>query len=209
MSSHLTADQIRQRLACTNMPVDPLAVDFMHMGARMPESIVQRVKPQLRAAGVLIPVVDHPESPSLLFTERSSTLRHHAGQVSFPGGSMETEDENILATALREAREEVGIKRDEVEVVGYLEPVATITGFAVTCVIGIVPPTINLTPDRLEVDEIFEVPFSYLVDKGNMEIGERIYEGKCVPVATYYHEGHRIWGVTASMIVGLLKVLNN
>ena len=95
------------------------------------------------------------------------------------------------------------------EVVGYLEPVATITGFAVTCVIGIVPPTINLTPDRLEVDEIFEVPFSYLVDKGNMEIGERMYEGKSVPVATYYHEGHRIWGVTASIIVGLLKVLNN
>ena len=207
MSRNLTADQLRQRLAGTRLPADPLAVDFTHMGARMPESMVERLRPDLRPAGVLIPVIDRGSAPSVLLTERSADLKHHAGQVSFPGGGMEADDVDIAATALRETHEEIGIAPHHVDVAGFLEPIATITGYAVTCVIGIVPPSIELRADPLEVDEIFEVPLSFLLDESNMEIAEREYEGTRFPVATFHHEGHRIWGATAGMIVALGELL--
>ena len=206
-SLNLTADMIRQRLAGTARPADPLDVDFTHMGTAMPESMVERLKPELRPAGVLIPVVDRPGAPSVLLTERSRELKHHAGQVSFPGGGMESHDEDIVATALRETHEEVGIAPRHVDVAGYLEPIATITGYAVTCVIGIVPPSVAWRPDPLEVAEIFEVPLSFLLDERNMHVGEREYEGARFPVATFHHEGHRIWGATAGMIVALIDLL--
>ena len=207
MSRDLTADQLRQRLAGTQLPDDPLDVDFTHMGARMPESMVRRLRPDLRPAGVLIPVIDRGDALSVLLTERSADLKHHAGQVSFPGGRMEAGDADIAATALRETHEEVGIAPRHVDVAGYLEPIATITGYAVTCVIGIVPPSVEWQPDPLEVDEIFEVPLSFLLDESNMEVAEREYEGARFPVATFHHEGHRIWGATAGMIVALNELL--
>jgi len=190
------------------MPADPLDVDFTHMGARMPESMVERLKPGLRPAGVLIPVVDRPGSASVVLTERAQDLRHHAGQVSFPGGGMETQDRDIVATALRETHEEIGIAPAEVDIAGFLEPIATITGYAVTCVVGILPPTIRWRPDPLEVEEIFEVPLAFLLDERNMQIAERDYDGTRIPVASFHHEGHRIWGATAGMIVALRDLLH-
>jgi 8-oxo-dGTP pyrophosphatase MutT (NUDIX family) len=207
-SLDLTADQLRQKLAATSMPADPLDVDFTHMGTRMPESMVERLKPDLRPAGVLIPVVDRPGTPSVLLTERSQDLRHHAGQVSFPGGGMETGDRDIVATALRETHEEIGIEPHLVDVAGFLEPIATITGYAVTCVVGIVAPSTAWQPDPLEVDEIFEVPLAFLLDERNMVLAEREYEGTRIPVASFHHEGHRIWGATAGMIVALRELLD-
>ena len=112
-----------------------------------------------------------------------------------------------MATALRETHEEVGIAPRHVDIAGYLEPIATITGYAVTCVIGIVPPSVAWRPDPLEVAEIFEVPLSFLLDERNMHVGEREYEGARFPVATFHHEGHRIWGATAGMIVALTALL--
>lgn len=205
--SIITADDIRQRLARTRRPDDPLAVDFTHMGARMPETMIDQLKPRLRAAGVLIPVVDRAESPSVLLTERSKALKHHPGQVSFPGGGMESHDEDIVATALRETHEEIGIAPGHVDVAGYLAPVATITGYAVTCVIGIVPESVRWAADPLEVDEIFEVPLSFLLDEANLEVTERDFEGAHLPVASFYYEGHRIWGATAGMLVVLGELL--
>ena len=201
--SIITADDIRQGLARTTKPDDPLAVDFTHMGARMPQAMIAQLKPRLRAAGVLIPVIDRPEAPSVLLTERSKGLKHHAGQVSFPGGGMESCDEDIVATALRETHEEVGIAPRHVDIVGCLEPVATITGYAVTCVVGIVPGSVKWEADPLEVDEIFEVPLSFLLDEANLEVTEREFEGAQLPVASFHYEGHQIWGATAGMLVCL------
>jgi len=207
MPDSLTADRIRRRLAGTRIPVDPLAVDFTHMGNPMPEAMVARLRPSLRAAGVLIPIVNRPESPSVLLTERSAELKHHAGQVSFPGGGMEAHDADIVATALRETHEEVGIRPAEVDIAGYLEPVATITGYAVTCVIGLVEPTFELVRDPVEVEEIFEVPLAFLMNLDNAEMTQREFEGTRFPVATYHYEGHRIWGATAGMLVALSELL--
>ena len=209
MSFELTAEEVRQRLAGTEMPADPLAVDFTHMGTRLPESMVERLKPDLRPAAVLIPLVDRPGSPSLLLTERSTELRHHAGQVSFPGGGMGKHDRDIVATALRETREEIGIEPQDVEIAGFLEPIATITGFAVSCVVGILPHSVRPKPDMAEVDEVFEVPLGFLLDDRNLEIGEREYEGARIRVASFHHDGHRIWGATAGMIVALRDMLKN
>lgn len=207
MPDSLTTDRIRRRLAGTRIPADPLAVDFTHMGNPMPEALVERLRPSLRAAGVLIPIVNRPDAPSVLLTERSAHLKHHAGQVSFPGGGMEDHDEDIVATALRETQEEVGIGPGEIDIAGYLEPVATITGYAITCVIGLVEPTIRLVRDPVEVEEIFEVPLAFLMDRGNAEMTERVFEGIRIPVATYHYEGHRIWGATAGMLVTLSELL--
>ena len=208
--SIITADDIRQGLARTTMPDDPLAVDFTHMGARMPQAMIDQLKPRLRAAGVLITVVDRPEAPSVLLTERSKALKHHAGQVSFPGGGMESCDEDIVATALRETHEEVGIAPRHVDIAGCLEPVATSTGYAVTCVVGIVPESVKWEADPLEVDEIFEVPLSFLLDEANLEVTERVFEGAQLPVASFHYAGHQIWGATAGMLVCLReKIVNN
>ena len=207
MSMIITAADIRERLAGTAKPDDLLAVDFTHMGARMPDAVVDQLKPRLRAAGVLIPVVDRAESPSVLLTERAKELKHHAGQVSFPGGSMESHDEDIVATALRETHEEVGIAPRHIDVAGYLDPIATITGYAVTCVIGILAHSVEWKADPLEVDEIFEVPLAFLLDKDNMEVSEAEFGGARLPVVSYHYEGHRIWGATAGMLVSLSKLL--
>jgi len=103
----ITAGQVRARLAGTRLPADPLAVDFSGFHERMPDQLAQRLKQKLRPAGVLIPIIDRGTELSVLLTRRSHDLKHHAGQVSFPGGAMEDHDADIGATALRETYEEV------------------------------------------------------------------------------------------------------
>jgi len=107
----ITADEIRRRLSGTRMPADPLAVDVQEMQNRLPPSAVQELNRNLRAAAVLIPIVERGDTLAVLLTERSAALRHHAGQVSFPGGGMERHDADISRTALREAHEEVAYAR--------------------------------------------------------------------------------------------------
>jgi 8-oxo-dGTP pyrophosphatase MutT (NUDIX family) len=203
----LDASEIRRRLAGTQMPQDPLDVDFTHIGTRMPENVVEALRPKLRPAGVLVPIIERGQALSVLLTERSEELKHHAGQVSFPGGGMESHDVDIAATALRETHEEVGIHPSEVDIAGYLEPTATITGFAVTTVIGFVQPTFQLTPDPTEVSHAFEVPLEFLMDHDNAEYSEREFGGSMVPVVSFQFGEHTIWGATAGIIISLSRVL--
>ena len=207
MPERLHAARIRDRLAGTRMPADPLDVDFTHLGIRLPESVIGRLRPALRAAGVLIPLIERTGDLRMLLTRRAPDLRHHAGQVSFPGGGMEAGDADIGATALREAREEVGILPSQVEVAGYLAPTATITGFAVTGVVGFIDPGFEPKLDPCEVETLFEVPVGFLMDEKNAAYSERVYEGQRVPVVSFDYEGHRIWGATAGIILALRKLL--
>jgi 8-oxo-dGTP pyrophosphatase MutT (NUDIX family) len=203
----ISAAEIRRRLAGTRMPEDPLAVDMGDISKRMPESVVSQLATNLRPAGVLIPIVERQESLNVLLTERSAELRHHAGQVSFPGGGMEAHDADITATALREAREEVGIEAHEVDIAGYLNPTPTVTGFAVTPVIGFVRESFILTIDPAEVQTAFEVPLDFLMDQRNEEHSEREFEGITIPVVTFHYDGHRIWGATAAMLLTMRQLL--
>jgi len=122
---------------------------------------------------------------------------------------MEPEDRDIACTALRETQEEVGIDSKHVTVVGYLPPMPTITGYAVTPIIGLVAAAAVLEVDRTEVEFTFEVPLSFLLEPDNRRIVERDLYGKTVLMAEFRYQQHRIWGATAIMIIEFIKVLEN
>jgi 8-oxo-dGTP pyrophosphatase MutT (NUDIX family) len=189
------------------MPEDPLAV-VMPPGSRAwPADLRRKMCEGLKPAGVLIPIIEHADSLSVLLTLRSSELTHHAGQVSFPGGSMESADADITQTALRETHEEVGIRPEQVDVVGYLPPMLTVTGFAVTPVVGLVEADIGLTLDEREVEFAFEVPLSFLLDDKNQQSSQREVRGVIVPIIEFNYERRRIWGATANMLVEFRDIL--
>ena len=201
------ADEIKRRLSGTRMPEDPRSVDLKHVDSRLPLDTIREMAKHLKAAAVLIPLIDRDGELNVLLTERSAALRHHAGQVSFPGGGMEDIDTNITATGLREAEEEVGIQPGEVSIVGYLSTMLTVTGFAVTPIVGLVESQFDLRIDPAEVQEAFEVPLDYLLDMRNVVHSEREYAGVVYDTKTFYFDGHQIWGATASILLNFREQL--
>ncbi len=205
--AQVTAGHIRERMAGTSMPADPLAV-VMPPGSRAwPEDLRRKMCENLKPAGVLIPILEYRDSLSVLLTQRSADLKNHAGQVSFPGGRMESADADITVTALRETHEEVGIRPEQVDIAGYLQPMLTVTGYAVTPIVGLIQPSISLTLDHSEVEHAFEVPLSFLLDEGNQQLSEREIHGVAVPIVEFNYASMRIWGATANMLVALRHTL--
>jgi 8-oxo-dGTP pyrophosphatase MutT (NUDIX family) len=161
----------------------------------------------LKPAAVLVPVVDRPEGLTLLFTQRTSHLAHHAGQVSFPGGHIEADDGGPAETALRETEEEIGLHRRHVEIIGHLDTYVTRTGFVVTPVVGIVTPPFNLTLDAHEVSEVFEVPLSHFLDPTNHHRCSALFDGQTRHFYAMPYGTHFIWGATAGMLIDLYQIL--
>jgi len=161
----------------------------------------------LRPAAVLVPLVDHAGGMSVLLTQRTAHLSAHAGQISFPGGSIEEHDADAVAAALRETEEEVGLARDRVSVIGRLDTYVTGTGFEITPVVGIVAPPYKMAIDPFEVAEAFEVPLAFILDRRNHQRVERESAGqrRCFFVLPF--EGRNIWGATAGILVNLAEVL--
>ena len=166
--------------------------------------------PELRAgatvpAAVLIALTDRPD-PGIILTVRREHLRTHAGQVAFPGGRIDP-GEDAIAAALREAHEELGLTRDNVEVVGVIEDYRTVTGYIVTPTVGVVPPDLPLYPQEHEVADWFEAPLAHLLDPANQQRKSALFQGQ----QRHYYEilwnGRRIWGATAAMIVNLSRRL--
>ncbi len=204
----ITADILRQRFAGTALPVDPTDVITLPGSGRWPANMREQLQATLQPAGVLIPVINRANTGlNLLLTQRSAELKNHAGQISFPGGRMEQNDADIGVTALRETHEEVGIRPDQVTVIGYLEPMPTITGYAVTPIVGLVDETVELDIDQTEVEFTFEVPLSFLLDDGNRRTVDRDLYGQKVPMMEFQFEGHRIWGATAFIIIEFIKIV--
>jgi len=203
----LTAALLQERLAGTRAPEDPFDVVLPPGSERWPELVRERMARSLRAAGVLVPVIDRSDGLSVLLTQRSAELKHHAGQVSFPGGRMEEHDADVVQAALRETHEEVGIPPQAIAVVGYLPPMPTVTGYAVTAVVGLVSDDVSLQIDRTEVEYAFEVPLAFLLDRGNERALEREYRGRRIPTVEFHYGGERIWGATAHILVELRKKL--
>ena len=161
----------------------------------------------LTPASVLVPIVAHEEL-SVVFTQRTSHLKRHSGQISFPGGRAEPEDPTPEFTALREAEEEIGLAPDRVELLARLPEYCTRTGFCVTPVVGLVAPPLELVPDPREVAEAFEVPLGFLLDPGNHRRETRELPGG--GTASFYvmqYGERRIWGATAGMLVTLYRLL--
>lgn len=163
----------------------------------------RRVGLRLPEAAVLLPIVDRPE-PTLLFTRRADHLNTHSGQVAFPGGKREPQDADLLATALRESREEIALPPERVELLGRLSDVVSLHGLRVTPWVGLIPPDLPLTPDPSELDAIFEVPLSHFLEDQRTHTDVIRVDGRDYYVPSYRTDGHVIWGLSAMMLVELL-----
>ena len=172
-----------------------------------PELLAAWFRLPLRPAAVLVPLAERPDGIHMLLTERTHTVRDHPGQVAFPGGVAEPDDTDLLATALRESEEEIGLRADQVEVVGYLPSQAVISGYAVLPVVGFFAKSFEPVIDAGEVAGVFEVPVSFLLDTDNLVQVDRERKGVILPTYEYHYENHRIWGATALMIRRFSEVL--
>ena len=191
-------DWIAQRLARPT----PEGARGMSDGFRLPGR-EGRVTP----AAVLVPLVNRPQGLTLLLTQRSADLPDHPGQISFPGGRVESDDASHADAALREAREEVGLPPERVAVLGELATYETVTGFRVTPIVGWVEPPFVLTPDPVEVADIFEVPLAFLLDPANQQrhfrmLGELRRDFWAIPFGERF-----IWGATAGMLRNFYRFL--
>jgi len=160
-----------------------------------------------KAAAVLIPILEKPSGLQLLLTRRADHLRSHAGQISFPGGSLEGPEETCVEAALREAQEEINLSIEQVDVIGQLGDYYTISGFRVTPVIGLIRSPVSLAPDPSEVAEIIHVPLNYLMDPKVFQLKEHQYAEFRRRYYSTYYQHHHIWGVTAGILMGLYQDL--
>lgn len=159
-----------------------------------------------RQAAVLVPITDRSE-PGVILTRRPAWLRSHAGQVAFPGGKVDPDDENAVIAALREAEEEIALPRHEVEILGAADDYYSGSGYQITPVIGVVPPDLPLVPNPEEVEEWFEVPLEILFDRANYARRRVEWQGQMREYYDMDWEGRRIWGVTAGIIANLSRRL--
>lgn len=155
---------------------------------------------RLRPAGVLIPILCEGPNARVYLTKRSSALRHHPGQIAFPGGKQDAGDPDITAAALREAHEEIGLERENVDVLGLMPSHETVTGFDVTPVVARIRQPFQPRPEIGEVDEVFDVPLDHLLNAARFSIQSRRWRGRArryytIPFGPYY-----IWGATARIL---------
>ena len=163
----------------------------------------EREKSPLKKAAVFMPLVQRKNGLHMIFTQRALHLRHHPGQVSFPGGRFETSDLTLANTALRETEEEIGIQKKSTEIIGKLAPIITTSGYHVTPFIGFIHHSASIIIDHNEVKECFEVPFSFLLKKESFS--KHYFTGNKKRHFTYccIYKNQLIWGATAQMLMSL------
>lgn len=193
----LSKDDISARLA--RDPVKPGA-DDTHV-------IALPVNARVTLAAVLIPLVPRGDEINVLLTQRTAHLKDHPSQISFPGGRVEGGDQDRIETALREAEEEIGLKRDRIAVLGMLPDYDMPSGFRISPVIGWVEPPFALTLDPFEVESAFEVPLGYLLNPANHQRRRYVFNGRERDYLAMPYEGRYIWGATAGMLQRLSQQL--
>lgn len=162
----------------------------------------------LTPAAVLVPLVEREDGLAVMLTKRTNHLAHHPGQISFPGGRLEPEDQGDFTTcALRETEEETGLGRHLVRLLGRLDDYVTGTGFVITPLVGVIDPPFTLSPDSFEVAEVFEVPLSFVLDQANHQLQSREVRGLQRPFWALTWQDRLIWGATAGILINLFEVL--
>lgn len=159
----------------------------------------------LRPAAVLVPIWLRPGGARVILTKRASHLKHHPGQIAFPGGKVDDGDSGLEATALREAWEEIALPPDRVEILGRLPSHETVTSYEMTPILGLIRDDFSATPEPGEVEEVFSVPLSHVLDRARYGVEGRVWQGQkrryyAVPYGPYY-----IWGATARILRGLAE----
>lgn len=193
----MRGDLLKEALKRAALAADGGSSDFdLNPNVVLPENRV------LRPAAVLIAVHDGARGPEVILTKRSSALKHHPGQIAFPGGKKDETDPNLAQTALREAQEEVGLPMAHVEVLGEMPGHETVTGFQVSPIVAWIHTDFSAAPEPGEVDEVFRVPLSHVLDARNFQVQSRRWRGErrhyyVVPFGPYY-----IWGATARILRG-------
>lgn len=192
-------DEIARLLGALRHPAGESSDFDLNPGMKPPPGRV------LRAAGVLVPVWCRPGGAQVILTKRASHLKHHPGQISLPGGKVDPEDASVQAAALREAMEEISLPPGLVDVIGHLPAHETVTGFSMTPVLGLIRDEFVPIAEAGEVEEVFFVPLSHVLDPAQYVVERRRWMGQwrryyAVPYGPYY-----IWGATARILRGLAE----
>jgi len=165
--------------------------------------------PPFSHAAVLVPLFKKGEDCHLLFTKRSDQVKYHKGEISFPGGVVDEEDSELISTALREAFEEIGLKENDVQIIGILDDIVTITEFIVTPIVGLFPYPYLFKVSEVEIAELIEVPLASLLDEDCFSEREIFRGGRNEVVYAYQYEKHIIWGATALILKQFLDLITS
>ncbi len=185
------------------LPLNPLAETLSKPRPRFSDYDLDGLPPSRKTlvqAAVLVGVIRHEDSPTILLTKRTEKLKKHRGQIAFPGGKIDSTDKSPVSAAIREAIEEVGIRDEQIDPVGQLPEYQTVTGFSVTPIVALLNPPFQFAAAPEEVEEIFEVPLKFVSQTSNFKKHSLLYEGIkrhywAVPYKDYY-----IWGATAAIL---------
>jgi 8-oxo-dGTP pyrophosphatase MutT (NUDIX family) len=186
------------------MAVSPLADGVRDLQVNNFRSLDDEQPRPARTAAVLVPIL-MLEQPEILLTRRASHLAQHAGQVSFPGGSAEDGDDTAVFTALREAEEEVGLSPEAVTPIGFLDRFDTVSDYRVLPVVGLVEPPAEWVIDRSEVDQVFTLPLEVALDRSRYTETIMRRDGRRFSMHSIEWQGHKVWGLTAAMLINLMK----
>ena len=166
------------------------------------------VDSSLTDSAVLLPIYQRDGKCHIIFTKRTDHLTHHKGQISFPGGGRHDDDKTLLETALRESREEIGLKEADVRILGELDDAATVTSlYRIVPFVGLIPYPYDFKIDRFEVGEVFGLPLEDLLNNANRKEENLVYGDKIIRVYTYELNGRVIWGATAWILNQFLEIL--
>jgi 8-oxo-dGTP pyrophosphatase MutT (NUDIX family) len=184
--------------------MDPLVISRNALSRYIPKTLPRE---GLVESSVILPLQQSDEGLSILFTRRTSTVRHHKNQISFPGGVREARDRDLRETALRETREEIGIAGDDIEIIGELDDITTVTGYRISPFVAVIPNHCRLAVNAGEIQELLAIPLARLMDKAIFSTGARSYKG--ARFTSYFFkvgDNRVIWGATALILVNFLQI---
>jgi 8-oxo-dGTP pyrophosphatase MutT (NUDIX family) len=198
---------IERRLRATAPDGDPHRAWIAGLEPAATRELRSHLPTTLARAAVLVPLVERAAGLTVLLTQRASHLKHHPGQISFPGGRIESDDANPWEAAVREAEEEIGLAREHVSLAGYLDDHLVISGYVVTPAVGFVRPGFELRLDTTEVEAAFEVPLDFVLDPANHVASTRVFAGRAYTTHDIPYGERHIWGATAGMLLSLGRAL--